>query len=601
VREKTDGTTAVTWEADVLPITARIGDDPAARPAMLLVAVGALPAHVDLLSHPPSDAAGVARTLEDAVATAMKTVGEAPPGLVVRAHEVASLLSRSSLLHDIPVHASSSLPMIDTIFGDMAASMSVLGAGARVASPETWAGWDLPPGDIVRIFEAAAAFHEAAPWRFVTNEQVLEATFPDGHTWTICVLGNGGVQFGLALYEHPDDVFRFLDADDRAEPFAGASGAILSLTFDDALAIPKRMRSEITKRRWKVAGPAAYPVLVAVNTIAGGVTREQAADLATLLDAVPAFIERHRSELTGASAATLPIEWTAEPSGVRLGYRGAAHAVDSLWEPLDALTPALAAGPGAEPGASLVGLTVSGAAEMRRAQDAERATIARFQRWLSRGKKTTSAVRRQAEDGRLFVEFLAGVQGIPVRAISEFDLRIFLYDWYPRKVRADLRYARTVHTMLGRFFAFLAEKEEIACSWAEQVLDERQIFEERVETFPGGFWWDEEVQLWQEDLWNDLDARVMTPDPSLGDGEEWGPTMGMTEHVLHQAVQRQWLLWRDEVIRAGTTAPAAVHAALVPRQRAWVRAPLSELAGRTPIEAIRQERLELRTRAESGR
>ncbi|HEU4641094.1 MAG TPA: hypothetical protein VFS44_01480 [Gemmatimonadaceae bacterium] len=188
------------------------------------------------------------------------------------------------------------------------------------------------------------------------------------------------------------------------------------------------------------------------------------------------------------------------------------------------------------------------------------------------------------------MEFLTGTQGVPVRAVSEYDLRVFLYDWFPRKVQAPLRIAREVHAVLAPFFAFLAEHERIVCEWAEGVLGERKIFEERVKDFPGGHWWDADVQEWQSELWADLEARVMVPHPDLGEGEQWGEVMGVTEHALRHAMQRRWLVWRDELIRAGTTAPEAVRAALIPREHAWMRAPLDALGGRTPLAAIHAER-----------
>lgn len=176
---------------------------------------------------------------------------------------------------------------------------------------------------------------------------------------------------------------------------------------------------------------------------------------------------------------------------------------------------------------------------------------------------------------------------------------MFLYDWYPRKVRGTLRDARAVHRAVQRFFTFLADHEGIECAWASDVFAERELFEMRVDEFPGGFWWDEEVRDWQGELWDDLDARLMVPHPDLGDGESWGATMGITEHTLHSLLQRQWLAWRDDVIRAGTTTPEAVRAALLPRQYRWLRTPMSDVGGGTPLDAIRQERRE-RPPLESG-
>lgn len=593
MRNRQNRTTAPAWEADLAPVAGRFSDDPAARPALILVTAGPIAVHVDVLSRPPSDPAGVARTIEDAIVTAAERVGAPPSEIVVRSGEVARLLADATSLLDTAVRASDELPAIDSLLRELAGSMPLLAAGARVASPETWGGWGLPKDTVAEVFAAAASFHRAAPWRFVTDVQLLEATFPDGHTWTACVLGNGGQEFGLALYERRDDFGAFLDSDDPAEPFAAARGAILSLTFDRATTVPKRMRREIAARGWDVAGRDAYPILLAVNTLGGGVTREHADDLVTLLRLVPVFVERYRDMLTGETEGALPIEWADELTGVRLRYDGYELLTEeTLWGPHEVLTPALATGPAAEPGASLVSLGPLDDSDTSSAEEQELAVVERFQTALLTGPKRlgATAARRQAEDARLFVEFLTGYQGIPIRAVSEYDLRVFLYDWYPRKVEGTLKVARALHRAVARFFGFLAEREGIVCEWAQEVLGEREWFELRFEEFPGGVWWDDDVQAWQQEVWDDLDARLMIPHPDLGDGEQWGATMGMTEHVVHHAIQRRWLIWRDEVIRSGTTAPEAVRAALIPRQHAWVRTPLPELNGQAPLDAIREER-----------
>lgn len=593
---------ATTWQADLVPVTARFADDVAARPAVVLVTDGALPLHIDVLAHPPSDAAGVARTLESAVVAAAGAVGAFPSAVLVRDREVTRLLAGGRALHDTVVRAADDLPGIDALVRQMAAELPGIGPGMRIALPQTWAGWGLPDEEIADLFAAAAVFHRAAPWRYIANEQLLTATLRGGHEWTACVLGNGGQEFGLALYESRDDFGAFLQSDDPAEPFAAARGVILSLTYDRATKLPKGMRREVAARRWEVAGRDAYPVLFAVNTLGGGVTREQMAELAALLRTVPEFVGRHHDVLAGEAEAPLPIEWTDATAEVRIRYDGEELLLDgTLWGPHAVLTPGLATGPRAEPGASLLSLGLAAADDLPRAAEKELGVIERFRSTLKtgRGRGGKGSGRRQAEDARLFVDFLTGYQAVPVRAVSEFDLRVFLYDWYPRKVRASLAGARAVHATLGRFLAFLAGQEGIVCEWADEVLGEKEFFELRVEEFPGGFWWDDDVREWQQEIWEDLDARVMVPHPELGEGEQWGATMGMTEHALHHALQRQWLVWRDDVIRSGTVTPELVRAALVPRQHAWLRAPLPALGGRTPLDAIREERQATPTRRTS--
>ena len=189
-----------TWEADLLPVATYIREDPAARPSMVVVAAGPIAVHVDILAHPPTDAAGVARALEGAVKTAVEQVGGRPSTILVRREAVAVLLSAAGGLRGAEVQASEALPSIDSIMRAMAADMPGVGVGARIASPETWAGWSLPNEDIERLFAAAAAFHRAGPWRAIANEQPLAALISGVRTWTVSVLGNGGQEFGLPLF-----------------------------------------------------------------------------------------------------------------------------------------------------------------------------------------------------------------------------------------------------------------------------------------------------------------------------------------------------------------------------------------------------------------
>jgi hypothetical protein len=55
--------------------------------------------------------------------------------------------------------------------------------------------------------------------------------------------------------------------------------------------------------------------------------------------------------------------------------------------------------------------------------------------------------------------------------------------------------------------------------WADAVLADRQRFDERLRTFPGGFFWDEAVQESQQQAHEDLDARALFADPTPGDSQ----------------------------------------------------------------------------------
>jgi hypothetical protein len=417
------------------------------------------------------------------------------------------------------------------------------------------------------------------------NEQVVDVVMPKGRRWTVCVLGNGGAEFGLALYQERADLLRILDAPAPDSGFAGIRGAMIALLLSPQHELPRPMRKEILAKGWPVAGPNAYPSLVVANTPGGGVTAAQAADLTVLLRAVPAFVATHRAPLLQRHEE--PITWHDPATGVRFHYDGiAGDAVVPPGAPPDRLEPALAQGPGAEPEAALP----VGTKPHELAENVRLAT--RFRADLENGGLGAATVRRHGDNALVFAEYL-GLEGIPLRALSAVELREFLHDWYPRAV-APLR-ARTDNRALlgslGKFFAFLEREAGLTLPWAAPLLADRHVFAERVDRLPADPVSEAEVKHWRDEVSNTLGAHGLLPDVGMAEGERWSADgMGPDEEVLYRELLRRWLLWRDEAIAAGVTDPADLRAELVPRQRRWETTPHPDYQGRTPLAAVRAER-----------
>ncbi|MDP9348048.1 MAG: MbcA/ParS/Xre antitoxin family protein, partial [Gemmatimonadota bacterium] len=66
---------------------------------------------------------------------------------------------------------------------------------------------------------------------------------------------------------------------------------------------------------------------------------------------------------------------------------------------------------------------------------------------------------------------------------------------------------------------------------------------------------------------------------------------------LERELQRHWLIWRDEAIRGGLFRPDEVRRAALDRQMEWEQTPHPRLGGRTPLDAIQEERRERETSA----
>ena len=145
------------------------------------------------------------------------------------------------------------------------------------------------------VFAAAAEFYRAAPWVQLTNQHVLAVRVaPESKPRFVVVMGNGGVEYGLAVYRRWQDVEQLFGfAENPRETIAAEGGhslfygPISQLPFDDLEALEQH--------GWKVAGKEAYPIPV-VFTRQGQVKRPGRADLAwydAALRAIPIFVHGH--------------------------------------------------------------------------------------------------------------------------------------------------------------------------------------------------------------------------------------------------------------------------------------------------------------------
>jgi hypothetical protein len=220
-----------------------------------------------------------------------------------------------------------------------------------------------------------------------------------------------------------------------------------------------------------------------------------------------------------------------------------------------------------------------------------------FANWLeTAGSKPLSpgVAHRHAVAVQAFLHCLVLYSGIPPQAVTEYDLRDFLYRWYPMKVIDSATAMRSFPGSLKRFFEFLASVERVHCPWAAAILRDRDTFFERCTTRPMGLMGDEAVRDWVADLTADLDARLFLPsaDPALG--IPWNELMGEVEATLFDQLHRRWLAWRDEVVRSGLTDREQVEAVLRERQREWSHAPNPPAGGKTPARAVAREQSRMR-------
>jgi hypothetical protein len=590
---------AVVWEADIVPLPGGIKGDPASRLAVLLVAADGFIILSDALNRPSPEVEPMAEVLALAIFASGEEVGRLPERIVVRDPEVAEALARQLAARTgngdpehaaMPVVEAGYLPGVDQAAFALVEEATGHAGRCLPSCPDTWGGWDLPDEAVAALFRLAAAYYRAAPWRDATDSDAIEAVMPAGHAWTAVVLGNGGQEFGLGLYSVAGDYWAMFDEEEPPEAFEDLEGRILSLTFDAGGDIPRAMRREVAAAGWEVASAEAYPRIATVNSPAGGLRHRDREDLAALLSAVPRFVEEHAKKLAEGQEIDA---WRDGETGIVLAVRTPDDSAGShvLWDLMEGLEPGCAEGPGAEPEAVLLE-TQSVWEDPDAFRDREAEVVERYGQHLA-GEEGLSkaAVQKHESTATLFVDYLAG-HGVPVRAVHEYDLRDFLFDWYPRKVREPESYRKALPGSLARFFDYLADEEEIVCPWARAILADRQALLECWKGAPGGFFWDPGVSDWRAEQTEELFHRLLLPDSVLDEEENefWGATMGIDEARLHGELCRRWLLWRDELLRAGADDSMALAVQLVARQEEWQRSPHPDFEGKSPIEVIRGER-----------
>jgi hypothetical protein len=131
---------------------------------------------------------------------------------------------------------------------EVALALAGRACGFEVAEPPAWllrvrAGLGLamalgpsmknvPPPVVLELLDAAEAFWRAEPWRHVDSDEPLYARFsgPETLMFEASILGSGGQEFGVALYDGTGAVAAMRRA--RTRPRAAAKLNSIAVTFD---------------------------------------------------------------------------------------------------------------------------------------------------------------------------------------------------------------------------------------------------------------------------------------------------------------------------------------------------------------------------------
>lgn len=116
------------------------------------------------------------------------------------------------------------------------------------------------------LFEAAAHFYRARPWREIPGDSVIRIAcdrFNSG-PWYAVVMGQSGIEQGLALYEDQELLGSLLSGH-LSDEAAGRRTSAISVTYGERFDIAPDDLDAAEQHGWPVAGPEAYPCVLRVN------------------------------------------------------------------------------------------------------------------------------------------------------------------------------------------------------------------------------------------------------------------------------------------------------------------------------------------------
>ena len=280
--------TKATWHATVrrAPTWITPRNKPAYRPFLILV----LDAETDRIrqtnmqdDRPPAEV--VLKTLAAAMANPLAGSGKRLRPARILLDDPALALALAPHLAEIGVRceAQAGSALINTTLRNMDTRMN-----RRPPQPGLLSVKGATQPLVAELFEAAAEYHAKAPWRWLDNLAPLEIhSPPDGPARYAVLLGNGGEEFGLALYTSLDDLsFQYTTSDHEAI-FSKISAT--SLTFDEPMALSFDDLDAIEAHGWPVADANAYPLVMKVvpPTRIGVPSATELALLAAALRTIP--------------------------------------------------------------------------------------------------------------------------------------------------------------------------------------------------------------------------------------------------------------------------------------------------------------------------
>lgn len=216
----------------------------------------------------------------------VKALAPALAGIGVQVKYRSQTGEIDEIIHNLEDHLRGNAPDIPGLLSQRGVSLQMVGS----------------------LFAAAAAFYRAAPWVELSNSDLLALKVSSQkEPWFITVMGQGGMEYGLALYKNWDAFLRQYGPRDSARDAIPSEG-LHAFFFNPITEVPFNDLDALERYKWELADPQAYPVPM-IFTQHGEVRRPGKDDLLwyeAALRAIPVFVSQHLSH--DPDGHLLPVE-----------------------------------------------------------------------------------------------------------------------------------------------------------------------------------------------------------------------------------------------------------------------------------------------------
>ncbi|MFN8443595.1 MAG: hypothetical protein U0175_22645 [Caldilineaceae bacterium] len=214
-----------------------------------------------------------------------------PTVIAIENSELADALIPEFADFDIHVQFTPRPPGFDDVIAELEQSMQ-----GSTFIPGLLAAEGVTPELVGRFFDAAADFYEAEVWDMLNDSEPVKIEVSgDKRKRTVAVMGDGGLEYGLAVYDAWKDYIRVIENSGDPEKSIPAKGAH-ALYFNEITETPFDDLEAVEKYGWRITEDELYPVPITIKPKEEAVKRPSLADIEwyeAVLRALPIFVDEH--------------------------------------------------------------------------------------------------------------------------------------------------------------------------------------------------------------------------------------------------------------------------------------------------------------------